>query len=587
MTYPSPLSDKDLRTFFPVTRDQPVKVGVFELGLCLGGTVSAGAYTGGVLDFLSEALDAWTLAKEQGASEAPPHEVVISTVAGTSGGAINGGILLRAAGWEFDYGPVDSNPFYSSWATGVDLMKLLGTEPDGDAAGLASLFNCAAIDAQAAKTIAYKGRALGTSDTPHHRSYLADPLRLFMMVSNITGLPYSISMSGESGLAHELIAHADFLRFALTVDGGVPNPPRWRPDELALGSRSPVNWEQVQKAALATSAFPLAFRSRPLSRKLEACGYRVAAVPAESGLAKVVQLVPKWDVLTADEPDPTTSNFVNVDGGTTNNEPLDIVRMELAGVGGRNKRAPEKADRAVILIDPFSDPETLGPRTPPALIGLAMPLIMSLVYQARYKPADIALAQDEGTYSRYLVAPVGPGPNRKRTIGKAAIASGGLGGFLGFLDTRFLQYDYALGRLNAYGFVARHLALPEKADNSIFNSWTDDHRKQYRFTENGIDYLPLIPLMKRLREPPELPGWPALDQMPAHLSDAIIARLDAVYALAKAQSQPDSWWKKALMSAYLGLGWKFYLRGALHDFILSAFQDALITQELLVGRAGG
>ena len=103
MTAPPPLSSNDLAKYFPARRDQPIKPGVFELGLCLGGTVSAGAYTGGVLDYLVEALDAWTADKERGVPEAPPHEVVISTVAGTSGGAINGAILLRAAGWEFDH----------------------------------------------------------------------------------------------------------------------------------------------------------------------------------------------------------------------------------------------------------------------------------------------------------------------------------------------------------------------------------------------------------------------------------------------------------------------------------------------------
>jgi hypothetical protein len=35
----------------------------FELALVLGGTVSAGAYTAGALDFLIEALDCWEAAR--------------------------------------------------------------------------------------------------------------------------------------------------------------------------------------------------------------------------------------------------------------------------------------------------------------------------------------------------------------------------------------------------------------------------------------------------------------------------------------------------------------------------------------------
>ena len=51
---PPRLTDAQMAKYFPAkTRDVPP--GTFELGLVLGGTVSAGAYTGGVLDFLIEA----------------------------------------------------------------------------------------------------------------------------------------------------------------------------------------------------------------------------------------------------------------------------------------------------------------------------------------------------------------------------------------------------------------------------------------------------------------------------------------------------------------------------------------------------
>ena len=54
MTNPPQLSQQELDDLFPKQRLQPIKPGVFEIGLCLGGTVSAGAYTGGVLDCLIE-----------------------------------------------------------------------------------------------------------------------------------------------------------------------------------------------------------------------------------------------------------------------------------------------------------------------------------------------------------------------------------------------------------------------------------------------------------------------------------------------------------------------------------------------------
>jgi len=44
----------------------PVPDKTFELALVLGGTVSAGAYTAGALDFLIEALDCWEAARAGG-----------------------------------------------------------------------------------------------------------------------------------------------------------------------------------------------------------------------------------------------------------------------------------------------------------------------------------------------------------------------------------------------------------------------------------------------------------------------------------------------------------------------------------------
>lgn len=587
MANPPPLSQQELDEFFPRQRP-PIKPGAFEIGLCLGGTVSAGAYTGGVLDCLIEVLDAWTSAKDAGSPDAPPHEVVISNIAGASGGAINGAILLRAAGWEFNHGADDGNPFYSGWTQGVDLMRLLG--PGHGENDLVSLFNTESIDAQAAATIAYQGRPLGSGTSPARRSYLADPLRLMMMVGNVTGIPYSVGMTGESGLTHDLVAHADYVRFGLTVDGGVAAAPRSRPDELALSSHpgSPQNWDMIGKAALATSAFPLAFRSRPLSRPAEQARYRATLVPGQDGPGSgtVLPLVPKWDTLMQGEHDPAVYNFVNVDGGAFNNEPLDMVRMALSGLDGRNPRDAHQVNRAVMLIDPFSDPEDLGPRLPPGLVGLIMPFLMSLIYQARYKPADIALAYSESAYSRFLIAPVGPEvPVGARKIGKAAIASGPLGGFGGFVHADFLRYDYALGRLNAYRFLKRHFALPQDAGNPIFASWTGAQRQKYGFTatpaagQPATAYLPIIPVMDTVAEP-SLPRWPLLADLPAGLGDAIEGRLDAVYTLAKRAALSNGFWR-AFVGAGLALPWRFYIRPAIRDFALKTLRDALRAQELL------
>ena len=77
--HPDPLSQEKLDELFPPNRPR-IQDNTFEIGLVLAGTVSAGAYTAGVLDYFVEALDFWTRAKEQGRAEAPMHNVVISTM---------------------------------------------------------------------------------------------------------------------------------------------------------------------------------------------------------------------------------------------------------------------------------------------------------------------------------------------------------------------------------------------------------------------------------------------------------------------------------------------------------------------------
>ena len=135
-------------------------------------------------------------------------------------------MFARAAGFSFKHGMSKTNPFFQM-AEGVDLLDLLSAAPEDGVTGLASLLNCSARDHQSLRSRDYRGGPLGSSGTPCYRRYLADPLRLFIMVGNLRGIPYTIRLSGGSHLAHHLIAHGDFMRFGLRVEGGCPIGPRY------------------------------------------------------------------------------------------------------------------------------------------------------------------------------------------------------------------------------------------------------------------------------------------------------------------------------------------------------------------------
>jgi hypothetical protein len=47
-------------------------------------------------------------------------------------------------------------------------------------------------------------------------------------------------------------------------------------------------------------------------------------------------------------------HFLAVDGGATDNEPIELARTALCGIESRNPRDPRLANRGVLLVYPFA-----------------------------------------------------------------------------------------------------------------------------------------------------------------------------------------------------------------------------------------
>ena len=161
----------------------------YELALVLGGTVSAGCYTAGALDFLIEALDVWSAAKERNDPRAPTHNLALRVIAGTSGGGVNAAIAARA--FAFKFPPVTrgtsaslletGNPFYDTWVNSLGLPGLLDTS-DLRAGKVQSVLNGAPLESAARRLISFTGPAA-------RRSYIGvpsrqEPLRLILTFTN-------------------------------------------------------------------------------------------------------------------------------------------------------------------------------------------------------------------------------------------------------------------------------------------------------------------------------------------------------------------------------------------------------------------
>ena len=521
----NPPSTSEIERWFLASPAVPPRT--FELALVLGGTVSAGAYTAGALDFLIEALDSWTQLRDANNSAAPRHNVVLRVITGTSGGGVCAAIAGRALAFEFD--PVargtpvgyeaTGNPFYDTWIKTLTLDRFLDTGDIGR--GVTSLLNGAAIDVGARNIVDFSGKG------PKRRSWVAAPLRIIFTLTNLRGIPFRLDFGDGRGESY--VDHADYIRYALVY----PNQPivEFRPDELALGfdgERLPQasSWEEFSLFARATAAFPAGFPPRALVRPMAQYRWRVVLrAPLDpaamvSGEPSYSVLVPDWAALIPDGAGdvPDDYHFLAIDGGTTDNEPIELARTALCGIRGSDPRDAREANRAVLLIDPFAGENQLGPEGTTSFAQSLGAMYSALIQQTRYDSRDLVLAADERVFSRFMLT-----PQLADKLGGKAIASAGLGAFIGFTCPDFMRYDYLLGRKNCQDFLRNTFLLA--SDNPVFAAWTDDQRQTYRVSDN---FLPIIPLVGPCAVDETLDPWPKGKLDPERFRHAIEARFRAI-----------------------------------------------------------
>lgn len=559
---------------------------VFRIGLAMAGAVSAGAYTAGVVDFLLEALDAIADTRAGRSTDhlekdaegkplafegmkpvvAPPYEAQIAAMSGTSAGAMVTAILGAMLQTRVDPvtgattpGKATENPLYDCWVDQIHIDKLLSTgDLEGDGP-VRSLLNSDPLKTIADDAIRY------AQNTDYLRPYVADPLPVHLCVGNMRGVPYALRLRSDGDGAengHQMTLHADNVAFELHSSRNAA--PVLRPDRVVLRAGDPKSpWSSFAATCLASGAFPIGLAPRLLARDYVEYEMRDWYVPTDGHVRR--KRKDGVDVDPADSPDsweaPSGSyetlkplykaddypgrryDFVCVDGGVFNNEPLELCRRALAK-DGRNPREPDKAHAAVLLIDPFPDPAArpgdFKVEEMNSLLGVAQHLLGVMIAQSRFKPDELALARNADVASRFAIL-----PSRRDAQDKPAtpaVASGILGAFGGFFSREFRHHDFMLGRRNCQRFLARTFVL--QADrakgkiNPIVGRWLDDPAHE-RFLLTGDDSpyededgskiaaLPIIPLLGKLAsgDYTAMPPWPS---RPADVdADVLRAQVDA------------------------------------------------------------
>ncbi len=510
----------------------------FHLGLCMAGSISAGAYTAGVMDYLIEALGQWQKAKGTDAS-VPDHQVVIDLLCGSSGGGMTGAMSffalmddkmehakLNADG--ITYTPPVNNVLWNSWVelTGGDVFsELLSTKDIGDYT-INSGLNSDFIDKVAGNLQSYVNDLAKRGGS--HPPYVGPAPEMFMTLFNITGINYELltkSSTGANSSKQYVADHRDMAHFRWT-DKPYPEKDMKDPDNPKnkdCDGRMPVSLSNlghlpvVIDAAKATGAFPVGLKARLVSREAKF----IWDNPFFSRDGKFDwESIFLGDQLKKNREGIYTS--LNADGGTANNEPVELAQNLLLNmrdkiyddvdlvkeVGEMNKEEKEKAKKehlintTVLLIDPFPSTtnEIVAPNERSGILpGYGFSLINAMNSQLIFDAKDALDAYKKENYGLHIIS-----PSKPDTQADLAIACGSLYGFGGFLEREFRVHDFFLGRKNCQSFLRKYfVAKLNETDPEgkaciqvVLDSYNNNPAAKQRFAfkdEMDEEWVPIIP----------------------------------------------------------------------------------------------
>jgi hypothetical protein len=450
----------------------------FKISINMAGAISAGAYTAGVLDFLTEALDAWYAAK-RARQEVPTHDISIEAFSGASAGGMCAAISAVLLQNDFQHisdttQTNTTNRFYESWVNWIDITELLKTDDLKTGQPVLSLLDCNIIE-----KIAQKALVLNPA-LSQPRQYVSPNLTLFLSLTNLRGVPYSLNGVAPGSLEETAIFYGDRIRFEI-LGGGETRPPSPAANVIKVSDPA-AEWSLLKTAAMATGAFPVFLAPRVLSRN------------------KTNYTPPLWESRQSEgknAPPPISPTFpadlaepfdtLNIDGGVTNNDPFNYSHDFLASLhpvspNGQLEQEPSKVDRAVLSISPFPSIEPYAVkydiRANSSVLRALPRLFSALISQSRFFGESLSRLMSGTTFSHFVVAPsdeelvksfkASAKPEHEMP---SALQCATLGAFGGFFERDFRAHDYALGRRNCQKFLRDHFVLP--VDNVVMKEALD------------------------------------------------------------------------------------------------------------------
>lgn len=550
----------------------------FELGICMAGAVSAGAYTAGVMDFLLEALQTWE--ERRNDPGVPTHEVIIKAIGGASAGGMTGIItasvlndplesiteLDQADFWKEQ----TQNKLYNTW---VDLLKndmfpmMLDTD-DIKRGKVYSLLNSSFID-QVGK------KAMIVSEQTTIRPYVEKNIKFFTTLTNLEGFPYNIEFkSGGANSQYNLSEHKDYGAFVLSTPQSPIsyNGDGWIPVNFKTGENADI----ALQCAMATGAFPGGLKPRKVWRDIKYVNDLdwnkpvVSEFKIENNAIDPVTKAPTYEALI-------------VDGGTINNEPFEQVGKLLEGKDDNEDKSKGKDEfsSTTLMIDPFPSYIEDFDLSKDYMLPVLGKTLSAMLSQMRTKPEVLKEINEANSLSKFQIAPVRYDHLGERIEGSKAISCGFLGGFGGFIHKEFRIHDFFLGRANCERFLREHFTVPIDTINTIFKEGYNGVDPKKYCNEDGTRRQ-IIPIFKPESEnkKPYMPvfesgtTWPCRDENDILRFERQIRRRTTAVLLNTISLNP-------LQKYLLRLGNDLFLNKAISKGVLKSIKKAMKDHELL------
>lgn len=475
-----------------------------HLGITMAGAVSAGAYIAGVMDYLFEVLSKYDKLRKA-RKNLPLPNIKLEVLGGASAGSLCSIISLIGLRDESKKSLLKrcwvdlSLSEKSEYKEVPDLMfkDLLLKGRQGVVAN--SLLNTNALDKLGRDLKIWANNLQG--DLP---DYVQDDLEVLFTLTSLKGINLKLYFNdkdkerevieeqkkesermdtpGHMMTVHELVAHFKMNRKEK------PEPERGHLIPLNLSKEK--NIEDAIELALASGSFPIGLRPRVITQLSK-------TYLKEFILSKYKKSIDRVDVKL----DKDNVELIGVDGGTLNNEPVGEVCEVLRGRTNFKGNQHSKVKMAHLLIDPFPSFEDEGDKSakPHTILDSLGALFSATLGHARLKtPTEI------NALNGILNGMIFPSRSRADKFKKQSLACGGLGGFAGFLNKRFREHDYDLGRENCESFLNQYFRIDFQ--ENIGEEWKCyDGYSWQQLVDLGIGYelvgeegesrkcLPLIP----------------------------------------------------------------------------------------------